>query len=43
VPRPRNEKDERPCWPLEVLKVPVVAPVDPCSDGNCVMAVKMLG
>jgi hypothetical protein len=26
-----------------VLKVPVVAPLEPCSDGSWVMAVKMFG
>jgi hypothetical protein len=43
VPRPRSENELRPCWPLEVLNVPVVAPVEPCSDGSWVMAVKMFG
>lgn len=29
VPRPRSENEERPCEPLEVLNVPVAAPVEP--------------
>jgi hypothetical protein len=43
VPRPRSENELRPCWPLDVLNVPVVAPVEPCSEGSWVMAVKILG
>ena len=34
VPRPRSEKELRPCVPLDVLLVPVVTPVEPCSDGS---------
>jgi hypothetical protein len=43
VPRPRSENELRPCEPLEVLNVPVVAPVDPCKDGSWAMVVKMFG
>ena len=43
VPRPRSEKELRPCWPLDVLNVPVAAPVDPCSEGSCAMVLNTLG
>ena len=34
VPRPRSENELRPCAPLDVLNVPVVAPVEPCREGS---------
>jgi hypothetical protein len=43
VPRTRRENELRPCEPLEVLNVPVVAPVDPCKEGNWAIVVKMFG
>jgi hypothetical protein len=42
-PRPRSEKELSPCVPLDVLNVPVEAPVDPWSYGSCATALKMLG
>ena len=43
VPSPRSEKELSPCDPLDVLLVPVVTPVDPCSEGSCAIVLKMLG
>ncbi len=43
APTPRSEKELSPCCPLEVLNVPVLVPVDPCSDGSCAIVVKILG
>ncbi len=39
----QGENELNPCMPLEVLNVPVVVPVEPCSDGRRVMALKMFG
>ena len=43
VPRPRSEKELRPCCPLDVLLVPVVTPVEPAKDGSCAIVVKTFG
>ena len=43
VPSPRSEKELNPCMPLEVLLVPVVTPVEPCSEGSSAIVLKMLG
>jgi hypothetical protein len=42
-PRPRKANELNPCVPLEVLKVPVATPVEPCSDGSRAMELNTFG